>query len=393
MPRRSRRSPPPRASRRSPSLQPAALAEATEGSRPPALPTTMLAMSAAAKRKLHNAVRMAGKAPTPGERRSMAKSLDLIAHLLAQQEVNKIDDMDAYSNAPHTPGFSSWIHDLSSPKTTQLVEKRVKDMMDDTNGPYSQSIRASIPKPYIKLLPALTAQAAQKATKSAFFQLKDEMVKAGAWDRGYLTSGDSLSGSPFEFGGKYKGDKEGLGKACESECKKHNACRGFTYNPKAGQCFLKAKSWPVRGAGCVKDCWYWGKVLGHPHEMSLGLKDAEDELGLQVHDLQVGKGEEIKKGDTATIGYIGSLDNGYVFDQGKYVFTFGAGQVIKGDDLGLQGMRVGGLRQLVMPSDLAYGSRGIPGLIPSNARLHFKVRLIKLSPTSINQGYKSSGTP
>jgi hypothetical protein len=49
-----------------------------------------------------------------------------------------------------------------------------------------------------------------------------------------------------------------------------------------GVCYLKAKSSPVRGVSCTKDCWYWGRVVGHPHEMSLSLKDAVNDLGLQV---------------------------------------------------------------------------------------------------------------
>jgi FKBP-type peptidyl-prolyl cis-trans isomerase len=84
----------------------------------------------------------------------------------------------------------------------------------------------------------------------------------------------------------------------------------------------------------------------------------DQKICVQVHDKVVGKGREIEKGTTATIGYVGKLDDGKVFDQGKYTFTFGRGQVIKGDDLGLQGMRVGGRRKLTIPPDLGYGSRG-----------------------------------
>jgi FKBP-type peptidyl-prolyl cis-trans isomerase len=109
--------------------------------------------------------------------------------------------------------------------------------------------------------------------------------------------------------------------------------------------------------------------------MKLSLSDAKRDLGLQVTDLKVGSGEVLKAGDTATMGYVGKLDNGKIFDQGQYTFTFGEGQVIQGDDLGLQGMRVGGKRRLVIPPSLGYGKAGYPGSIPPHATLHFDVQL------------------
>ena len=101
------------------------------------------------------------------------------------------------------------------------------------------------------------------------------MVAAGEWDRGYLEAGNNLAVNPLDFGGKYKGDKAGLGQACRAACEDHAACRGYTYNPGQGACYLKTAASPVRGVSCTHDCWYWGRVIGHPHKMSLSLGDAE----------------------------------------------------------------------------------------------------------------------
>lgn len=355
--------------------------------------TESLSMSASARHKLLRAVAKAGRAPTESERRDMTADLDRIAGLLATQEVYKLAGQKASADESHTPGFSSWVHTLSSPRTMSLVEKRVKERMEDTSEPYAKEIESAVPVKFDQLLPALSAQAAHKAAKQSFTKLREQMIKAGEWDKGYLEHGNGLTGNPLTFDYAYKNNKKALGKACQRACQGHTACRGYTYHPAQGVCYLKAKASPVRGVECSKDCWFWGKVDGHPHEMSLSLQSAENDLGLIVHDKVVGKGREIEKGTTATIGYVGKLDDGKIFDQGKYTFTFGRGQVIKGDDLGLQGMRVGGRRKLTIPPDLGYGSRGYPGAIPPNARLHFDVRLLSVNDGSIPSGYKSGDTP
>src|SRR5215831_17630286 len=116
-------------------------------------------------------------------------------------------------------------------------------------------------------------------------------------------------------------------------------------------------------------------------------KEVTTASGLKYTDLVVGKGDEAKKGDTVEVNYTGWLfvngKRGQQFDssvgRGPFKLTLGQGMVIKGWDEGLQGMRVGGKRELIIPPDLGYGARGAGGVIPPNATLDFEVELLKIT--------------
>lgn len=198
---------------------------------------------------------------------------------------------------------------------------------------------------------------------------------------GYLPKGDSLVGMPLTF-------KHNVGDRCREACVKHVACHGFTYDPSQGVCYLKSVAHKARGTNCKKNCWYSGYVSHRPIT-SLSLSEAEKQLGLKAVDVVVGKGERLRRGDVVHMGYVGKLDDGTVFDSGKYVFEFGRGQVIEGDDIGLKGMRLGGERKLTIPPSLAYGRDGYPGSIPPEATLHFDVKILHIERgQKLSSGYK-----
>ncbi len=106
------------------------------------------------------------------------------------------------------------------------------------------------------------------------------------------------------------------------------------------------------------------------------------ESGVKYKDEKEGTGEGAKAGDTLTVHYTGILTNGETFDSSKprnqpFSFTLGAGDVIKGWDEGMVGMKSGGNRQLFIPPDSGYGSRAV-GKIPANSPLIFEVELLKI---------------
>jgi hypothetical protein len=97
---------------------------------------------------------------------------------------------------------------------------------------------------------------------------------------------------------------------------------------------------------------------------------------VEIKDMSVGEGAKAESGDTVTMKYRGKLDDGSVFDSGSgFVFTIDGGDVIKGWDHGIKGMRVGGKRKLKVPASLGYGKRGAAPEIPPNADLNFVVVL------------------
>jgi peptidylprolyl isomerase len=105
--------------------------------------------------------------------------------------------------------------------------------------------------------------------------------------------------------------------------------------------------------------------------------------GLQYVDITEGTGAMPQAGQRVTVHYTGTLEDGTKFDSSRdrgrpFTFQIGVGQVIKGWDEGVSTMRVGGQRQLVIPAELGYGSRGAGGVIPPNATLIFDVELLRI---------------
>ncbi|KAK3986687.1 hypothetical protein QBC44DRAFT_134038 [Cladorrhinum sp. PSN332] len=115
-----------------------------------------------------------------------------------------------------------------------------------------------------------------------------------------------------------------------------------------------------------------------PAKPAVGVKVVS---GVTIDDRKIGTGRTVKNGDRVGMRYIGKLQNGKVFDSNKkgapFSFKIGKGEVIKGWDIGIAGMAVGGERRLTIPAHLAYGSRAIPG-IPANSTLIFDVKLIEI---------------
>jgi FKBP-type peptidyl-prolyl cis-trans isomerase FkpA len=112
---------------------------------------------------------------------------------------------------------------------------------------------------------------------------------------------------------------------------------------------------------------------------------ATPDVAFSTTDLRPGTGAEAANGKRLTVNYTGWLydaalpeNKGTQFDRGQFSFVLGAGQVIRGFDQGVAGMRVGGLRRIVMPSSLGYGAAGVPGVIPPNTALVFEVELTQV---------------
>lgn len=110
---------------------------------------------------------------------------------------------------------------------------------------------------------------------------------------------------------------------------------------------------------------------------------AAEPATVQSTDLVVGTGELVQLGQRVKVHYTGWLLDGTQFDSSRgtspFKFTLGAREVIRGWDLGVQGMRVGGKRELIIPPELAYGKRGFPGAIPPNSTLKFEVELVEVN--------------
>jgi peptidylprolyl isomerase len=120
---------------------------------------------------------------------------------------------------------------------------------------------------------------------------------------------------------------------------------------------------------------------------SIAMDNTENQVttasGLKYVELVEGTGATPVKGQTVSVHYTGTLENGDKFDSSRdrnqpFDFQIGQGQVIKGWDEGLSTMKVGGRRKLIIPAELGYGKRGAGGVIPPDATLIFDVELLKL---------------
>lgn len=126
-----------------------------------------------------------------------------------------------------------------------------------------------------------------------------------------------------------------------------------------------------------------GETMEETEQNNEPTNQTAEENGLVIETLTEGTGKTVVSGDTVTVHYTGTLEDGTVFDSSHnrntpFTFTVGAGQVIPGWDQGLAGARVGSIRKLTIPSDLAYGDRGVPGVIPGGATLIFEVEVISV---------------
>ncbi len=111
-----------------------------------------------------------------------------------------------------------------------------------------------------------------------------------------------------------------------------------------------------------------------------------DLSGVKVADVVVGTGKEITEGDMVSMHYVGKLADGTVFDSSlgrgqPLTFPYGAHQLIAGMEIGISGMRIGGLRRILIPAALAYGATGIKDqngnyVIPPNSALQFDVQIV-----------------
>ncbi|MEW9897502.1 FKBP-type peptidyl-prolyl cis-trans isomerase [Chitinivorax sp. PXF-14] len=113
------------------------------------------------------------------------------------------------------------------------------------------------------------------------------------------------------------------------------------------------------------------------------MSKIEHPSGLITEDLATGDGAEAQPGQYVVVHYSGWLEDGSKFDSSldrndPFRFRLAGGEVIRGWDDGVVGMKVGGKRKLTIPSDLAYGDRGIRGVIPGGATLIFEVELLRV---------------
>ncbi len=99
---------------------------------------------------------------------------------------------------------------------------------------------------------------------------------------------------------------------------------------------------------------------------------------IQIEEIAPGDGRVVKDGDNIKLQYKGSFPNGKTFDEGSFSFVVGTGQVIKGFDMMVLDMKLGGKRKATIPPELGYGARGAGAAIPPNATLVFEVEILDI---------------
>jgi hypothetical protein len=143
----------------------------------------------------------------------------------------------------------------------------------------------------------------------------------------------------------------------------------------AGSSAIAPNADPICGEG---DKWNGQRCIAD------GTYD-QSKLGgrLEIVDVVIGSGKEARPGDTAEVHYAGTLEDGTKFDSSRdrgqpYEVKIGAGQVIKGFERGIVGMKPGGIRRIVIPPELGYGRKGQPPVIPPNATLKFEIEVLSV---------------
>jgi FKBP-type peptidyl-prolyl cis-trans isomerase len=122
---------------------------------------------------------------------------------------------------------------------------------------------------------------------------------------------------------------------------------------------------------------------GGPPEIPANVETITTASGLQYQDIVVGTGDEAAPTNQVQVHYTGWLEDGTKFDSSvdrnqPFEFTLTTGNVIQGWHEGVEGMKVGGKRRLIIPPDLGYGAQGYPPVIPANATLIFDVELLEV---------------